>query len=398
MINNIILSGGWGYGNIGDEAILKYTYMDIKKVLPNCQITVLSYNPEETLYHHSINAEFSLHRILKELGNSEFDEYCRKILNEDKNIPPKIKEYEDQLSEGTLFVMAGGGYFNDHWKESFLAHICEIKIAKNKGTKVAIIGQTIGPFSSKKNRDLISNILDQVDYIDVRDKTSYRLLKKILPGKPIHLSCDAVVRNGEYKHQQSNNNIAVMFQRKRPFTNTKTTKFHYRASQIVQLTTGQNAKFTKNMCELVMKLHAEYPDSKIVFLESTKWHEDKIKKMVEQSHADGYFMGETVDDYIDEIAKTSCVISTNMHPTIFATTMGIPAIAISHTYKMDDYMKLIDQKRCIFYDIRVDEIFAEVKKIIQDEDNTQMLLSKNTELCKKLDQTYLELRYICEKY
>ena len=31
MIKKIIITGGWGYGNIGDEAILKYTYLDLKK-------------------------------------------------------------------------------------------------------------------------------------------------------------------------------------------------------------------------------------------------------------------------------------------------------------------------------------------------------------------------------
>lgn len=54
----IVLSGGWGYGNLGDEAILRATVRILNKIYVNPQITVLSFNPNlsyETLKNDSHN-------------------------------------------------------------------------------------------------------------------------------------------------------------------------------------------------------------------------------------------------------------------------------------------------------------------------------------------------------
>lgn len=51
MANNkkkIILSGGWGYGNLGDDAILLSSYNLIKNRFPNSDIIILSYNTRES--------------------------------------------------------------------------------------------------------------------------------------------------------------------------------------------------------------------------------------------------------------------------------------------------------------------------------------------------------------
>lgn len=48
MINNILLSGGWGYGNIGDDAILMASLQLLQKRYHEATITITSYNPEYT--------------------------------------------------------------------------------------------------------------------------------------------------------------------------------------------------------------------------------------------------------------------------------------------------------------------------------------------------------------
>ena len=44
---NIVICGAYGFGNVGDEAILESIIASLSMSYPNCNITVLSRNPEE---------------------------------------------------------------------------------------------------------------------------------------------------------------------------------------------------------------------------------------------------------------------------------------------------------------------------------------------------------------
>ena len=45
---HILISGGWGYRNLGDDAILVSSINLIQNCYPEAQISVLSYSKEET--------------------------------------------------------------------------------------------------------------------------------------------------------------------------------------------------------------------------------------------------------------------------------------------------------------------------------------------------------------
>ena len=47
------------------------------------------------------------------------------------------------------------------------------------------------------------------------------------------------------------------------------------------------------------------------------------------------------------------MLSTNMHPIILASAAGIPCVAISYFYKVDDFMESIGLQRFV---IRIDKI------------------------------------------
>lgn len=64
MLRKIVISAGWGYGNIGDEAILKYTYIDLCNEFPSVPIQVLSFDTEITSFHHFFDANPNLHKII----------------------------------------------------------------------------------------------------------------------------------------------------------------------------------------------------------------------------------------------------------------------------------------------------------------------------------------------
>ena len=72
----ILVSGGWGYGNLGDDALLVATIDLLKEKYPNSEIVIMSYDDIETqkLYELSdIKVIPSVHRIIsKKMAFNKF--------------------------------------------------------------------------------------------------------------------------------------------------------------------------------------------------------------------------------------------------------------------------------------------------------------------------------------
>ena len=55
-MNRIVISGYYGFGNAGDEAMLAAILEAILEVVPDADITVISGNPKVTAERHGIKA------------------------------------------------------------------------------------------------------------------------------------------------------------------------------------------------------------------------------------------------------------------------------------------------------------------------------------------------------
>ncbi len=211
MIEKILISGGWGYRNLGDDAILIATIKLLRKEYPNAHIVVTSYSPEDTkgiLYMNNISVVPSIQRIMygytmqygfnasevwstffllkihiwrffhgcKEKIDYALLEKCPSVLKMIISLLyPSIKYHFDGID---LFLMSGGGYLNES-HECNISHIIEIVLAKEFGVPIWLIGQTIGPFESERTMRLMSRYLSLADRIVVRDVESKNELEKL---------------------------------------------------------------------------------------------------------------------------------------------------------------------------------------------------------------------------
>lgn len=227
MANNykkIILSGGWGYGNLGDDAILLSSYNLIKNRFPNSDIIILSYNIRESSlvlpesenirYYDSLHVSMYGYKpnvlsfgegLLPELWKPIKSRYNKKVIKRirDSKLRNKViknkeefkeqyrkqfQEFSDICRESDMYIMCGGGYLTG-WAEMITSKYFEVEIAKKNSLKTYIIGQTIGPFTSDSARFLIKSILDITDNSFFRDKESLsdaksfgaKCLDKVIP-------------------------------------------------------------------------------------------------------------------------------------------------------------------------------------------------------------------------
>lgn len=147
--NLVLVSGYYGFGNLGDEAILEEICNELKQLVKPEDIIVLSANPEETA------ATFGVRSMQR------------------KN----FGEFWTMLSQCRLFISGGGGLFqNTRTLGSIIFYGLQILMAKAHQTHVLIYAQGIGPLRGKLAENLCRQFFAQADTVLVRDDASRQYL------------------------------------------------------------------------------------------------------------------------------------------------------------------------------------------------------------------------------
>ncbi len=147
----VLVSGYYGFGNLGDEAILEELTNELKKLVSPSQIIVLSNDPEQTK---------------KSFGVESLNRW-------------KPLDLLSLLPRTALFISGGGGLFQDATGiKSTVFYGCQILLAKFLGSKIYIYAQGVGPLRSGAAQALARISLSQATFTTVRDKDSHNLLSK----------------------------------------------------------------------------------------------------------------------------------------------------------------------------------------------------------------------------
>ena len=160
-----MICGAYGLGNAGDEAILKAILQEVRAVMPDAEITVLSRNPGETATARNIRAlhMFDLPRIWKVLRNTR------------------------------LYINGGGNLIQDVTsRRSLWYYLYTLYAAKKRGCRVLMYGCGIGPVNHPQDVKLTRFVLNRyVDAITLREPDSLEELRAMGVTKPeITLAAD----------------------------------------------------------------------------------------------------------------------------------------------------------------------------------------------------------------
>ncbi|MFA6549509.1 MAG: polysaccharide pyruvyl transferase CsaB [Candidatus Margulisiibacteriota bacterium] len=139
----VLLSGYYGFGNIGDEAVLEAIKAGIKTHYPNAQID---------------------------------------ILPKDRNAWPQIFS---KISDTDLLISGGGTLFQNATRNrSLLYYLAVVWLAKLMRKQVMILAQGFGPLNGIIYQRLTRYILNKVDSITVRDEASKAAMQRIGINQP----------------------------------------------------------------------------------------------------------------------------------------------------------------------------------------------------------------------
>lgn len=162
-MRNILLSGYYGFGNTGDEAILASTVKALKKARPDLNIMVLSQHPDETSRSYGVE---SFPRMA-------------------------VREVAKAINKADLVVFGGGSLLQDATSfRSLIYYLSIIHLSHLFKKPVVIYANGIGPINSRLGRILTKHALTKVTDITVRDGESENELRAMGVSRDITVTAD----------------------------------------------------------------------------------------------------------------------------------------------------------------------------------------------------------------
>lgn len=329
----IILGGGWGYGNVGDDLILSSTINMLDSVLSVEEFTVLTYDKIDSSAHllaPRVKLEKNIHSYV-DMNNTKY-KFCK--IGNKKSLHAKVMErvtkkigdsklyfdkcsskYRDEFYElfesHDAYIMCGGGYFNEKWLSKFRSQLQEIKIAQEKGLKTMIMGPTIGRIPKHLTKDAF-DIFSKVDKIIVRDLSSKNTLSEL--GVEAIILSDIAMSCWEVKEPKLLDdviNIGIAY------TSSKNELENIIVNDLVKFheEKGKNVKYT--------------------FIITRQWNGDilsgmsMMESLKERGICSKIIIPSEHVSLENEMQSFDMVISENLHGLISASRNLIPVIAIN---------------------------------------------------------------------
>lgn len=302
MALKVVISGYYGFHNVGDEAILSSMIQALKKCDSTIEITVLSNDPAYTEKTYGVRAvnRWSLKEVTKAIRSS------------------------DGLISG------GGSLLQDKTGGKSILYYTGIMFIANLLNKpVFIYAQGMGPIDKKINQWITKIALQRAKVITVRDEASKQLLEKIGVRKTIEVVPDPVMGlNGSnyechwFLSQGFTKSVIAVSVRDWP------SEYDYETELMIALD------------EIAAN------NNHIVFLPMHGENDEKTSKRIAEHMQQKSWIAPydlTIEEKIGLIKQSQLVIGMRLHALIFAALVHTPFLALSYDPKIDAFAKLCDQ-------------------------------------------------------
>ncbi len=158
----VVVSGYFGFGNTGDEALLQGLVAGLKQKT-GLEVTVLSADPAGTACTHGVRAvnRFSVPQVLRTLRGAD------------------------------LFISGGGTLLQDETSlRSLIYYSSLIHLAGWMGARVMIYANGLGPLKTRTGRFLARRCLSLARCVTLRDQDSLRTARSLGVTRPIEVTAD----------------------------------------------------------------------------------------------------------------------------------------------------------------------------------------------------------------
>ncbi len=350
-MNKILISGYYGFKNLGDEAILETITKNLKNSLKDIDITVLSANPKVTSKKYNVK---SVDR---------------------KNILYIIKE----LLNTDLLISGGGSLLQDITsKRSITYYLGIIALGLLLRKKIMVYSQGIGPINKDFHKILTKILLNRVDYITVRDYNSKKDLIDIgVSADKIEVTADPVMSLasiGKEKGLEILRDIKPNFDSQRPTIGIAFRGKNYNSNIKEVLIKTINELISKIGSNIILIPFHNSEDMTI-----NQDIKDKVNKNVIFLN-NRYSSEETLSIF----ENLDLLIGVRLHSLIFSAVANVPMIGISYDPKIDYFMDTLNQKSlCKIDDLTSEILLNQVFDLLDNKKAHQELINHRVKDLKK---------------
>lgn len=341
-MSDVVISGYYGLGNSGDEALLRSIVDDLKKINPDITITALSGNASLTNKMYGIKTinRFNPLSIIKEFRSAK------------------------------LLLSGGGTLIQDATStKSLLYYLGIISLAKKMGLKVMLYANGMGPLK-EKNVSRVSRVLNKVDLITLRETVSLEEIKRCKIVKPEVLVTADPAFNLTLENEHCADEIFAKYSVPKD-------------SKIVAVSVRESKNlprdFEEKMAHVLDEISRKGYLPIFIPMQISADLDISLRiasRMKEQSKVIDTQM--QVGEMLALIAKCEIVCGMRLHMLIFASVMNVPMAGVAYDPKIKGFMEYMNQKT-----------YVELEKFNEEEFKNIVFscLQKSTmlrqELCEK---------------
>ena len=337
-MKKVVISGYYGFGNSGDEAILKSIVRDFREIDPNIQITALSNNPAKTSAEYGINAVNRLNL---------------------KSIAAVVRDCD-------LLLSGGGSLLQDMTStRSLMYYLSIIRVGLFYNKKIMLYANGIGPINSAANSKRVKKVIDNVNLITLREEDSFKLLKTMGVKKPdIIVTADPVLTT----MPAAKTAIDGIFQKEGIPLESKFIGVNIR-----------KWKLSKDIeTQLAISLGYIYEKYKLlpIFIPMYQSDTEVMVKTAEKMSIPYKILSKTYtpEELIGIMGRMDLVIAMRLHTLIYSSITATPMIGLIYDPKIKGYLDYIGQNAAG----SVENISSEIINMRTDEIMKDYSDNKNT--------------------
>lgn len=358
----VVVSGYYGYDNLGDDAILLSLRESIQAALPGATVVALSNKPAETRERCGVEAVYRFN-------------------------PFALRR---ELRRCTLFLSGGGSLLQDHTStRSLIYYTTLIRMAHRYGKKVMFYANGIGPVRETKNRERVREACGYADVITLRDTVSAEELRSMgVAEEKIRVTADPVYGMGSASRERGEELLrAAGVDLNRPVIGISV-----RFARGMETNIEEFAAFCDRIAEeaqvafIVMQTPAD-----------TAAGEAVCAKM----HAPARFLTAPYDPQ-GMAAMLGCmdaVVSTRLHSIIFAAREHIPVLGVVYDPKVSACLAELGMVEAGTLDgFDAAAAYGKLREVLDHREDYVAALEKNVaHLTAKARENEMELRKLLEK-
>jgi polysaccharide pyruvyl transferase CsaB len=320
-VAKILISGWYGFGNLGDEAILSAIVHSLKNNVPNADVRVFSFRLAHTRAIHHIEV---------------FRHPPQGILSWIKGVlSGRIWSAFKGFIWCDVLLLGGGGFLSDWQPEAPWVWLRQALIARLLGKKVMLYGIGAGPFSRPFGKWLTRTIINRhVNAITVRDEASREWLEKAgVAKKIIEVTADPAINLPSIKAWPCRGGVkkvgicvAPIFHLERHWPG----KYY------------KYERFVDGLAETVRLLAKEGFEVFFIPMQASSdiaFAEEIIAKSAVQAKL--LDSSSEIGQAVTLLAKVDVLIALRLHAAILGAIQGIPPVGIIYNHKVDEFLKQV---------------------------------------------------------